>query len=76
MGAKTTLKFQEGKFSKYMDFDLSQRNIRIFDLCYFMLGLLLRFFREIMSKRFKLYNVDIKYIQNLHNVDDNGIEIK
>ena len=25
----------------------------------------------IMSKRFKLYNVNIKYIRNLYNVDDN-----
>ena len=25
----------------------------------------------IMGKRFKLYNVNIKYIRNLHNVDDN-----
>lgn len=25
----------------------------------------------IMSKRFKLYNINIKYIRNLHNVDDN-----
>ena len=24
-----------------------------------------------MSKRFKLYNVNIKYIRNLHNIDDN-----
>ena len=32
--------FDEGKFSGYLDFDLSQRNIRIFDLCYFLLGLL------------------------------------
>ena len=32
--------FYEGKFSGYIDFDLSQRNIRIFDLCYFLLGLL------------------------------------
>ena len=24
-----------------------------------------------MSKRFKLYNVNIKYIRNLHNVDSN-----
>ena len=24
-----------------------------------------------MSKRFKLYNVNIKYIRNLHNLDDN-----
>lgn len=32
--------FDEGKFSGYIDFDLSQRNVRIFDLCYFVLGLL------------------------------------
>lgn len=32
--------FDKGKFSGYIDFDLSQRNIKIFDLCYFMLGLL------------------------------------
>jgi len=32
--------FSEGKFSGYIDFDLSQKNIRIFDLCYFLLGLL------------------------------------
>lgn len=32
--------FDNGKFSGYIDFDLSQKNIRIFDLCYFMLGLL------------------------------------
>ena len=32
--------FSNGKFSGYIDFDLSQRNIRIFDLCYFLLGLL------------------------------------
>lgn len=32
--------FLNGELSGYIDFDLSQRNIRIFDLCYFMLGLL------------------------------------
>ena len=32
--------FYNDKFSGYIDFDLSQRNIKIFDLCYFMLGLL------------------------------------
>ena len=32
--------FDNGQFSGYIDFDLSQKNIRIFDLCYFMLGLL------------------------------------
>lgn len=32
--------FDNEEFTGYIDFDLSQRNIRIFDLCYFMLGLL------------------------------------
>lgn len=32
--------FEEERFCGYIDFDLSQRNIRIFDLCYFLLGLL------------------------------------
>lgn len=32
--------FDNGEFSGYIDFDLSQRNIRVFDLCYFLLGLL------------------------------------
>lgn len=32
--------FQEGLLSGYIDFDLSQKNIRIFDLCYFLAGLL------------------------------------
>jgi len=31
---------QRGDFSGYIDFDLSQRNIRIFDVCYFLAGLL------------------------------------
>ncbi|MDE6387913.1 MAG: phosphotransferase [Lachnospiraceae bacterium] len=32
--------FFEGHLSGYIDFDLSQRNIRIFDVCYFLAGLL------------------------------------
>lgn len=32
--------FYEGNLSGYIDFDLSQRNIRIFDVCYFLAGLL------------------------------------
>ncbi len=32
--------FFEGHLSGYIDFDLSQRNIRIFDICYFLTGLL------------------------------------
>ncbi len=33
--------FDNQSFSGYIDFDLSQSNIRIFDLCYFLLGILL-----------------------------------
>jgi Ser/Thr protein kinase RdoA (MazF antagonist) len=32
--------FEQGEFTGYLDFDLSQRNIRIFDIAYFLLGLL------------------------------------
>lgn len=32
--------FDNRKFSGYIDFDLSQKNIRIFDLCYFVLSVL------------------------------------
>lgn len=32
--------FYEGNLSGYIDFNLSQRNIRIFDICYFLTGLL------------------------------------
>ena len=32
--------FSGDEFSGYIDFDLSQKNIRIFDLCYFLAGLL------------------------------------
>lgn len=31
--------FLNGQFTGYIDFDLSQKNIRIFDLCYFLAGL-------------------------------------
>jgi Ser/Thr protein kinase RdoA (MazF antagonist) len=34
------LLFDNGTFSGYIDFDLSQKNARIFDICYFILGLL------------------------------------
>jgi Ser/Thr protein kinase RdoA (MazF antagonist) len=34
--------FDDSVFSGYIDFDLSQSNIRIFDVCYFLLGLRLQ----------------------------------
>ncbi len=32
--------FSDNQFTGYIDFDLSQKNIRIFDICYFLAGLL------------------------------------
>jgi Ser/Thr protein kinase RdoA (MazF antagonist) len=33
--------FEEGKLSGYIDFDLSQKNVRLFELCYMTLSLLI-----------------------------------
>lgn len=52
--------FDKGKFSGYIDFDLSQRNIRVFDLCYFMLGLL--------SEKDKFKITDEKWLEMLKYV--------
>ena len=52
--------FSDGKFSGYIDFDLSQRNIRIFDLCYFLLGLL--------SEEEKLEITDEQWFEFVRNV--------
>lgn len=32
--------FYNNKFTGYIDFDLSQRNVKVFDICYFLAGLL------------------------------------
>ena len=42
--------FFDGSFSGYIDFDLSQRNIRIFDICYFLTGLLAEETEESLTK--------------------------
>lgn len=47
-------------FSGYIDFDLSQRNIRIFDLCYFLLGLL--------SERDKTEITDVEWFDFIKDV--------
>lgn len=38
--------FYQGEFSGYIDFDLSQKNVRVFDLCYFLLGLLIDHYKK------------------------------
>lgn len=52
--------FDKGEFSGYIDFDLSQRNIRIFDLCYFLLGILVKEDEQPVSKE-KWYGI-IKHV--------------
>lgn len=49
--------FYEGELSGYIDFDLSQRNIRIFDLCYFLAGLLSEETDDCFTKKEWLENV-------------------
>lgn len=41
--------FLNGEFSGYIDFDLCQKNIRIFDICYFLAGLLAEETAETLS---------------------------
>lgn len=43
--------FSEGDLSGYIDFDLSQRNIRIFDICYFLTGLLAEETKDAFTKK-------------------------
>ena len=42
--------FFKGNLSGYIDFDLSQRNIRIFDICYFLTGLLAEEIDDALTK--------------------------
>lgn len=49
--------FHEGNLSGYIDFDLSQRNIRIFDVCYFLAGLLAEETEEPLTREEWLRNV-------------------
>ena len=50
--------FYEDNLSGYIDFDLSQRNIRIFDICYFLTGLLAEETEEAFTKNEWLEQVE------------------
>lgn len=52
--------FFEGNLSGYIDFDLSQRNIRIFDICYFLTGLLAEETEDVFTK--------IEWMENVKSV--------
>ncbi|QVK17676.1 phosphotransferase [Mycoplasmatota bacterium] len=67
------LLFEQGKVSGYIDFDLSQKNIRIFDICYFVLGLLIDCIndKEKINKWFiVLKNFIIGYERNISLTDN------
>ncbi|BCJ93915.1 hypothetical protein acsn021_14840 [Anaerocolumna cellulosilytica] len=64
--------FEEGVFSGYIDFDLSQKNIRIFDIAYYLLGVLCEECRQdvreeqwlaIISETIRGYEVNISLSQ-------------
>lgn len=57
--------FDNGMFSGYIDFDLSQSNIRIFDICYFLLGILLKGDNNNVRED-KWYSVASKVVEGYH----------
>ena len=52
--------FNKGVFSGYIDFDLSQNNIRVFDLCYFVLS--------VLSEKEKFEITEEKWFEFVKNV--------
>lgn len=52
--------FDNKKFSGYIDFDLSQKNIRVFDLCYFSLS--------VLSEKEKFEIDELKWFEFTRNV--------
>lgn len=60
--------FHEGEFSGYIDFDLSQSNIRVFDLCYFLLGLLVKEDNHFVEEE-KWFEAFSKVLEGYHEVN-------
>jgi Ser/Thr protein kinase RdoA (MazF antagonist) len=54
--------FNKGEFSGYLDFDLSQKNVRIFDICYFLMGLLINHEKNKEDAE-KWYQIISKFIE-------------
>jgi Ser/Thr protein kinase RdoA (MazF antagonist) len=68
--------FDKGAFSGYIDFDLSQRNIRIFDLCYFLLGLYSGDAKFQMKEQV-WYNIVCQVVRGYHSIAKlNTLELK
>lgn len=54
--------FDNGEFSGYIDFDLSQKNVRIFDICYFLMGVLIDHEKS-KAHTEKWYHIVSKFIE-------------
>lgn len=70
--------FYKETLSGYIDFDLSQRNIRIFDICYFLTGLLAEETEDTFTKDEWIGNVEsviagYESIMNLSAIEKNAI---
>jgi Ser/Thr protein kinase RdoA (MazF antagonist) len=66
------LLFHKGTFSGYIDFDLSQKNVRIFDICYFLIGLLIDHEKkkEDMNKWFEIVSNFIRGYETINKLTD------
>lgn len=60
--------FHNGEFSGFIDFDLSQKNARIFDICYFLSGLLLDHLKK-EEDTIKWYDMISYFIKGYESID-------
>jgi len=66
--------FDHGEFSGYVDFDLSQKNVRIFDICYFLVGLLVKREKNHEDVQ-KWYNIVSDFIEGYETINSlTGLE--
>ena len=60
--------FSNCEFSGYIDFDLSQKNARIFDICYFLIGCLIDHEKN-EEKVEKWYHIVSKFIEGYQMIN-------
>ena len=61
--------FEDRKFSGYIDFDLSQCNIRIFDICYFLLGIRMKIENDKENDK-RWFHMIRKVIEGYHSLSN------
>lgn len=59
--------FDKDVFSGYIDFDFSQKNIRIFDLCYFLMGLLVEHDKNVEDVK-KWYQITTNVMKGYNDI--------